>query len=511
MNWFGRHLNWSFFLGVWLLPSIIGIILNLIFMPQLSTNLADLATSGASEEEIMRYIFSLYMQIMPMYFIAGLVLLIIAILITYWYLGRKARNKWLTLLLFAPFGIIILLVLNNKSTGYGGDFAYETQTIGSTGGGYGISGYDERQLKELDYTPSQNVLDISGVQAAKDIYSMGELSDTGSGAGESAGEEIPPDMTTQRPMTHERPSMPILLGDDGNVISCAYHPGADAVNLCSRCHQYVCVECNYVTGTHPICRNCWGRKTEVPLAPSPQKQAKSAPSKPVEQQETDEPSMRVKQENSIPAEPEVAPVPEAAEPTEEILYESVSQQVSEREVQLEQEAVTPPKAEEPPAEAAVKPEEPQDIAAVEPEEPVILTPIKPTKRDAETVKWQQEFMTIYQQASPIINIIIRKGADGMPGSPLDLMEGLKLRPMLALAKKLSKPKDKEQRQAKSELEDLLSICIKIADGAADFVGGGGHAMLGGPGFKRIVDGIEKASALMEKLSPRLQNFYRPQE
>jgi hypothetical protein len=90
------------------------------------------------------------------------------------------------------------------------------------------------------------------------------------------------------------------------------------------------------------------------------------------------------------------------------------------------------------------------------------------------------------------------------------MEGLKLRPMMALVKKLSKPKDKELREAKSELEQVLSSCIKIADAAADFVGGGGHALLGGPDFKRIVDGLEKASGLMGKLSRRLPAFSRPQ-
>ena len=40
-------------------------------------------------------------------------------------------------------------------------------------------------------------------------------------------------------------------------MKCFYHPDRDAVNTCSRCGQPVCSECNYVTGTHPICGNCW--------------------------------------------------------------------------------------------------------------------------------------------------------------------------------------------------------------------------------------------------------------
>jgi len=99
----------------------------------------------------------------------------------------------------------------------------------------------------------------------------------------------------------------------------------------------------------------------------------------------------------------------------------------------------------------------------------------------------------------------------MPASPLDLMEGLKLRPMLERVKKLSKPKDKELREAKSHLEQLLSSCIKIADAAANFISSGGQALLGGPDFKRIVEGIETANGLMEKLSQNMAAFPPLQE
>ena len=42
-----------------------------------------------------------------------------------------------------------------------------------------------------------------------------------------------------------------------DVLNCSYHTDRDAVNVCSRCEKAICSECNYVTGTSPICRNCW--------------------------------------------------------------------------------------------------------------------------------------------------------------------------------------------------------------------------------------------------------------
>jgi hypothetical protein len=550
MNWFQRHLNLSLFFAVILIPFVViiifSIVVSLVVGAYVATTIAgDVASESPSQ--FLPLLFSTMLPVVIVGLVVGLGLLVWTFVAISWYLGRKARSKGFIMLIFGPWmvsifltvlnaafignivgilgflaGLIILFLLKNRSVGRGGDFAYKSATAGWSGGGYG--GPESRQInepdytKELDYTPSQNVLDIAGGLPARDVRSTGDVPDTGGDeTSGSVSEEAPPEKVPQRPVTYKRPSMPILLGDDGNVISCAYHPGADAVNLCSRCHQYVCVECNYITGTHPICRNCWERRTEAPLSP-PQKQAKPAPSKPAEKQEMEEPAVPVKQEEPVPAEPEASPVAGVTEPVEQIAAEPVEQipaepaeQIAEPVKPVEQEAVAPSELEEPPATAVAKPEERPDISAVKPEEQKPAVPIGPAKPDAETSRWQQEFMSIYQQASPIINVIIRKGDDGMPGSPLDLMEGLKLRPMLALVKKLSKPKDRELREAKSELEQVLSSCVKIADSAADFVGGGGHALLGGPDFKRIVEGIEKAGVLMEKLSQRLPAFSRPQE
>jgi hypothetical protein len=437
MNWFEKHLNWSYFLGVYLFPSIISFILYLIFFPQLYSGLLSLVASGAGKSEIMAYILSIAMQFAVVFFIVGFVLLIFVCIITWWYLGRKARSKWLLLLLFVPFGFIVLLFLENKAIGYGGDFAGEAVTDRRPDTGpFGAP--DDRQLKELDYTPNKNVLDIVDKPDTKDTGVTKDVSDIGDvGAPRAASEEAPaPEKVTERAVSTERLKLPILLDDAGAVIRCFYHPGADAVNLCSRCQQYVCSECNYVTGTHPICRNCWAKRAEVPIAP--------------------------------PAPKQVSP-------------------------------------------ASGKPEKQKGLESIKPEKQKIAETGKSGKLDAEKNEWQPEFMALYEQASPIINVVTRRSADGMPASPLDLMEGLKLRPMLERSKKLSKPKDKELREAKSEFEQVLSSCIKIADAAADFVSGGGQALLGGPDFARIVQGIETANGLMQKLSSRLASFSNPQE
>ena len=49
----------------------------------------------------------------------------------------------------------------------------------------------------------------------------------------------------------------------GDVKMCFYHEGRNAVNTCSRCGQPICSECNYVTGTQPICRSCWDKRVSA--------------------------------------------------------------------------------------------------------------------------------------------------------------------------------------------------------------------------------------------------------
>jgi hypothetical protein len=448
MSWFERHLNWSLFFAIYLIPFLLFIILFLIFLPGMYSGFINLRASGAGEPEIAHYIFNTYMQFLVAYLVVGLIVTVFVFIVTWWYLGQKARNKWFLLLVFAPFGLIILLLLENQAMIHGGDFVEELATSHWPDTGP-YSAPDDRQFKELDYTPNKNVLDISGSQDKKDVGTANDVAGIGGvGAAGIVGEDTPaPEKAVERSVTTERLKMPILLDDAGAVIMCYYHPGADAVNLCSRCKQYVCNECNYVTGTHPICRNCWEKRADVPIAPPVQKQA-SPPTAQPRKQEVVEPIMPVEQGDLEPMKPE-----------------------------------------------------PQKIVA----------PVKSAKLDSEKSEWLPEFMALYRQALPIINVVTSKSADAMPASPLDLMEGLKLRPMLDRAKKLSKPKDKELREAKNEFEKVLSSCIKIADSAADFVSGGGQALLGGPDFARIVAGIETANGLMGKLSQTMASFPHVQE
>jgi hypothetical protein len=457
MNWFERHLNWTLFLGLIYIPTnagfTIGLIVSIIMIVE------GLFRYGFSRE-LLDFLSTDVQQLgKTVVIVIGISVLLLIIVFTvrlgFWFLDRKGHSRgYVAWLVATPFigialmfstiflgpagiiiglavaflgpivGLIILLLLKNQGMDFVGDVGVvlanrrePDQWMGSVP----LDVPDDRQLKELDYTPDKNIMDMVGTRNTGNVGATGDVADIGAPVQEKVEKKVVESVVSQ-----EIIKPPILLDDTGAAIHCFYHPGADAVNLCSRCGQYVCVECNYITGTHPICHNCWNTRGKNPIAPSSVK-------KPV-------------------------------------------------------------------ATAAGKPEKEE---AAKPE--------KSAKSEAEKDEWHTEFVALCEQASPIINVVIRKSADGMTASPLDLMEGLKLRPMLERSKKLSKPKDKELREAKDEFEQILSGCIKIADAAANFVGGGGQALQNGPDFKRIVDGIDTANELMEKLSQRLATFAKPQE
>jgi hypothetical protein len=513
MNWFQRHLNWSLFFGAYLLPFIVNVIIAVIFIMVLLGGIGVVENFSESNFE------TALANALPFVIVAVIVVLALdgfAIFVIWWYLGRKDRSKWFLLLVLSP-GIIsgltgrtsigpiinilcsiaaivttiILFRLKNHRKDYSSGLSGASVTSEWPGKLPPSVLDDQRLLKELDYTPNKNVLDISGGSGIKDVGVTNDTSGTGdvSAAGIASEESQAPEKAVEKAVGQKGLKMPILMDDAGAVISCFYHPGADAVNMCSRCHQYVCAECNYITGTHPICHNCWDKRGAVPIAPA-HKQEKSAPVKPQKQKvvEPTIPPEPLGGESTIPPEPlDVRPtMPQ--EPTD----------------------VEPARPPEPVAAEPVKAAEPEQVTPVSSEPQKIVASAKAAKQEAEKIEWQQEFMSLYVQAAPIIKVVTSKNADGMPASPLDLMEGLKLRPMLERVKKLSKPKDKELREAKGDFEQVMSGCIKIADAAANFVSSGGQALLGGPDFKRIVDGIETASGLMAKLSSRLAPFSNPQ-
>jgi hypothetical protein len=461
MNWFERHLNWSLFLGLVYVPVNVSFTVSLIAFIIIFIMAFIQVGGGFNALALLSTIIGMAViaqRIEPILVVIDIIIIVVlTVILTFWFLGRKGKSRAFTFLfiffwiigvvgllnsknpisgyffLAAVIGniltLIILLLLGNESTNF------EAELLGARLDAEPYGGYDERQLKELDYTPDKNIMNMAGSRGTENVGATGDVAGYGgvSAGGdigvtniEAQAQEKEGKKVVERPASQEIIKPPILLNDAGAAIHCYYHPGADAVNLCSRCRQYVCIECNYITGTHPICHNCWNTRGESPIAPPPVKKPVSpAPGKPEKQK--------------------------------------------------------------------------------------IAKPEKSAKLEAEKNEWRTEFVALCEQASPIINIVIRKSADGMPASPLDLMEGLKLRPMLERTKKMSKPKDKELHEAKDEFEQILSGCIKIADTAANFVGGGGQALQGGPDFKHIVDSIDTANGLMERLSQKLATFSQPQE
>ena len=324
MNWFERHLNWSLFFGTSLLPFVVNMIFGAVLFAVFWGQLAPLAGSGMDglSEETLTSMFLGNLPLIIIFSLVGLVLFGFAVFVAWWYLGQKARSKWFLLLFLGPgvlVGIfensnsitrlLILLIalvciiifyrLENKRIGYGGDFVGEPVADRWPDTGQ-FSAPENWQTKELDYSPAKNVQDIAYGGDVKDVRDVGI---PGGEVPAAVPPEVPPEVPVKAPsaaadiqeevtaeviaeaneeslseaataaqvteeaVRHETLKMPILLNDAGVVIKCFYHPDADAVNLCSRCRQYVCSQCNYVTGTHPICRNCWEKRAETPISP----------------------------------------------------------------------------------------------------------------------------------------------------------------------------------------------------------------------------------------------------
>lgn len=479
-----------------LLPFIVGMIWVVVFF----SVLGGLMVSMQGGEESPEFIGTLFTSFLPIALISVLVsigITIFEIVTTLWYLGKKGRSKGLIILIIVPWvftfilaffnaarigeilgglgyiaGVIILLLLENQSVGNDVDFVRELEADRwQDTGQLGMS--DDRQYKELEYKYVEDPSDVSPAgrespakppaevqEKAVDkfpveapaAYSQGEatseapaeaseklpveattaaaeiqdeapveaIEESPAEALEEAPVEIPaaaaaaaqvPETISSQPMSN----VPILLDDTGAVLKCFYHPEADAVNSCSRCGQYVCSQCNYVTGTHPICRNCWERRGEKPISAA--------------------------------------------------------------------------------------------VLAKKPQGPNLE---QPGKKKAGEDERSREFMLLYEQALPFISAVVTKSPDGLPASPLDLMEGLKLRPMLKHAKKLSKPKEKELQEAKKTFEQLLEICVKVGETAADFVTAGGQKIPTEANFARLADGVEKASGLMGQLYQRMSSFSQTQ-
>ncbi|MBN2463787.1 MAG: hypothetical protein JXB43_09355 [Dehalococcoidia bacterium] len=518
MNWFERHLNWSLFLAWIPLPFTLNFIIALIALSFFGSYFPIMRENP---EFVMENVLGVLFPLALISVVVNLALAIFFILVVWWYLAKKGRSKGFLILIIGPFiftfivtffnsdfgrllgglgfvaGIIILFFLENQSVGYDADFVMELEADRwQDTGQLGMS--DDRQYKELEYKYVEDASDVSpaggeipakppaeiqekavdkvpveapaaysqeettseapveaseklpveATPAAAEIQdeapaeaieaapvealeespaeapveaieesSTEALEELPAEALEEAPEEIPAAaaQVTETISSQPMSNVPILLDDTGAVLKCFYHPEADAVNSCSRCGQYVCSQCNYVTGTHPICRNCWERRGEKPIS------------------------------------------------------------------------------------AAVLAKKPQGRNLEQ-----------PGKKKAGEDERSREFLLLYEQALPFISAVVTKSPDGLPASPLDLMEGLKLRPMLKHAKKLSKPKEKELQEAKKTFEQLLEICVKVGETAADFVTAGGQKIPTEANFARLADGVEKASGLMGQLYQRMSSFSQTQ-
>jgi len=454
MNWFERHLNWSLFIAWIPLPFAVNLIILLILLSIFGSQFAMFFQNPELMYSDLYFLYHNAGALLPLFVISGVVnfaLSIFFLVVVWWYLGRKGRSKGFFILIVGPFvftfiisffnsdfgrllgglgfiaGVIVLLLLENQATTYDADFIRELETSrGPDIGQPDIGQFDEhydRQWKELErknFEAAREFRNAGGEVPAEPVEQVpaGTIEEVPA----ETIEEVPAEATaeaavesqvTQPVISLSMSSVPILLDDTGAVMKCFYHPDAEAVNSCSRCGQCICSACNYVTGTHPICRNCWDKRAEMPMA---------APAK--------------KQEG-----PKLG---------------------------------------------------------------------KWDKRKTEEDERLREFMLLYEQALPVISAVVKKGADGLPASPLDLMEGLKLRPMLEHAKKLPKPRSKELQEAKKDFEQLLVACIKVAETAADFVSLGGQAIPAEADFARLASGIEKASVLTGELYQRVASLSQPQ-
>ncbi|MCJ7656049.1 MAG: hypothetical protein MUO97_12275 [Dehalococcoidia bacterium] len=298
MNWFERHLNWSLFFAVVLLPVIVGMIWLVLYLSVIGGIIATAMAGGEPSPDFVQFWFSTLLPYAIISLLVGIGLTIFEIVATLWYLGKKGRSKGFIILLIGPWifafisafinaarfgeilgalgwivGLIIIFLLENRAIGYGGDFVGEPVTDRWPDTGQ-LSAYDNRQTKELEYRDVSDVSVASGeapaeTSAEATVEAHAETSaETPVETSAVTPAELPAEAkVTEEAVRHETLNTPILLDDAGVVIKCFYHPDADAVNLCSRCRQYVCSQCNYVTGTHPICRNCWDKRAETPILP----------------------------------------------------------------------------------------------------------------------------------------------------------------------------------------------------------------------------------------------------
>lgn len=85
-------------------------------------------------------------------------------------------------------------------------------------------------------------------------------------------------------------------------------------------------------------------------------------------------------------------------------------------------------------------------------------------------EWLTVFMSVYKQASPIIETVAKVDLNGQPASLDSLVEGYKLLPsVLQSIKGMPKPSNKELRKIKGNLEKTLDMSIKAGEMALKMI------------------------------------------
>jgi H+/Cl- antiporter ClcA len=95
MNWFQRHLNWTWFLASLLGAIIVGAAVGIL------TAIADP--------------YGIYYTDSTRNGLTSLLSLVVSIIVGAWALRQKSRSLWWLLILFVPFGWIVFLCLENRS------------------------------------------------------------------------------------------------------------------------------------------------------------------------------------------------------------------------------------------------------------------------------------------------------------------------------------------------------------------------------------------------------------
>ena len=116
MNWFERHLNWSLFLAVVLLPFLVGLIWIVVYFMIFGGLMAGMMIGGVVSPESLETLFGTLLPVAIISILVSIGFIIFEIIATLWYLGRKGRSKGFIILLIGPW--IFSFILSIFNVGY---------------------------------------------------------------------------------------------------------------------------------------------------------------------------------------------------------------------------------------------------------------------------------------------------------------------------------------------------------------------------------------------------------